>query len=67
MERYILTLATVDSMNRPRNRTLVGVFRNLDQVTDYMKSVMDQNPDVKHRWDVGHMIDPAQAGVNHGT
>jgi hypothetical protein len=54
-------------MNRPRNRTLVGVFRNLDQVTDYMKSVMDQNPDVKHRWDVGHMIDPAHAWVNHGT
>jgi hypothetical protein len=62
MERYILECATVDSMNRPRQRRLVGVFKTTEEVTTYMKSVID----TEHRrydWTVSAMTDPAHAWV----
>lgn len=58
MERYILECATVDSLNRPRNPQIVGIFKNLTDVQEHMKKVMNSEPDTRHRWNVNQIIDP---------
>lgn len=66
MERYILECATVDSLGRPRNKTLEGVFETLDKLTEYMQAVMANDKTVR-RWEVSHMLDPAHVWVKHGA
>jgi hypothetical protein len=66
MERYILECSTVDSLGRPRGKTIVGVFETLDKLTEHMQTSM-QADDLIKRWDVSHMVDPAHLWVKNGA
>ena len=64
MNRFILEVKKLDSLNRVKFNKIVGVFVSLDQAEACMQQA---DPDVAQVWSITHWSDPAHLWVNHGT